>query len=533
MLKGKKKILLCSIFKPCGVDDLYGRKENIPELFHNQLTLYQGTYSMRQRFPSFGLHLIACNISHPTVILDWPTLERFKRELKRKYDIIGISFIQTNLNKARKMVEIAREVSPRSKIVLGGFGVSTDDIETLVEADYFCRGEGITFMRQLLGEDINNDFHHPVVGVKTIRIMGVPLNVYQGVIVSGLGCDYGCDFCSSSHFFGCRRIEFLKTGEEVFNEMERQNRLTGATSFSLVGDENFFANYERARELRDCIVKAQKPYSISIAFGSADTLVKFDPKELAEMGLNTIWIGVESQMKIYNKNRGVNMKELVTELNRWGIKTILSSILCLECHTKENIYYDIEYHISLNPTYSQFGLLSPAANTPLWKKMKREGRILHEIPIEDRHAMKYIWFKHPEFSPYEAERIQKYAYKREYEELGPSLVRWIKVNFQAYNTFIKTDSPILKKRAELLKRHFRYYKIVLKAIEKTVNYNNMKEQARELRREIEQVDGRMTIFEEALAGTLTLVTEYDKLKTRLFGDVIQPKTELTYYNFNN
>jgi radical SAM superfamily enzyme YgiQ (UPF0313 family) len=531
MKNGRKKILLCSIFKPCGVDDLYGRKENIAELFHNQLTLYQGTYSMRQRFPSFGLHLIACNITHPTVILDWPTLDRFKAELKKGYDIIGISFIQTNLNKARKMVEVAREISPHSKIVLGGFGVTTDNIESLIEADYFCRGEGITFMRKLLNEDGGFNFKHPVVGVKTIRIMGVPLNVYQGVIVSGLGCDYGCDFCSSSHFFDCRRLEFLKTGEDVFNEMERQNRLVGATSFSLVGDENFFVNYKRARELRDCIVKSGKTYSISLAFGSADTLAKIDPVELAEMGLNTVWIGVESQMKIYNKNKSVNMKELVSELNRWGIKTILSSILCLECHTKENIYEDIEYHISLNPTYSQFGLLSPAANTPLWKKMKKEGRILNEIPIEDRHAMKYIWFRHPEFTPYEAERIQRYAYMREFEVLGPSLVRWIRVNFQAYNSFLKTNSEILKKRAELLRKNFKYYKIVLKAIEKTVPFSHMREMARELRREIELVDGKLTIVESALSGVLTFVTEYDKLKTRLFKDVIQPKTELTYYNF--
>ncbi len=32
------KILLTSVFGPYGVDDDFGRKENVMELFHNQIT---------------------------------------------------------------------------------------------------------------------------------------------------------------------------------------------------------------------------------------------------------------------------------------------------------------------------------------------------------------------------------------------------------------------------------------------------------------------------------------------------------------
>ncbi|MDD5678358.1 MAG: hypothetical protein PHW60_10275 [Kiritimatiellae bacterium] len=36
------RILLCSVFGPFGVDDAYGRKENLMELYHNQVTRIQG-----------------------------------------------------------------------------------------------------------------------------------------------------------------------------------------------------------------------------------------------------------------------------------------------------------------------------------------------------------------------------------------------------------------------------------------------------------------------------------------------------------
>ena len=43
------RVLLSSVFKPFGVDGIYGRKESKIELFHNQLTKAQGVFSLRDR----------------------------------------------------------------------------------------------------------------------------------------------------------------------------------------------------------------------------------------------------------------------------------------------------------------------------------------------------------------------------------------------------------------------------------------------------------------------------------------------------
>ena len=115
-----KKVLLSSVFKPFTVDDMYGRKENTCEFFHNQLTRYQGVFSPRQQVPSIGLHLIAANIDTQSTVLDYPTLERFTKEVEKGYDYVGIGSIQSNIHKVQKMVEVVRDVSPSSKVVLGG-----------------------------------------------------------------------------------------------------------------------------------------------------------------------------------------------------------------------------------------------------------------------------------------------------------------------------------------------------------------------------------------------------------------------------
>jgi len=156
------KVLLSSVFGPYGVDDAYGRKENIMELFHNQVTREQGLFSLRFNHPSFGLYFIAENIHAPATVLDFPTEKRFIKEIRKGYDYVGISFILPNFAKARRMAELVREHAPSSRIVLGGHGTSIPGIENRIEHDHICRGEGVRWFRRLLGEDPDRPFEHPI-----------------------------------------------------------------------------------------------------------------------------------------------------------------------------------------------------------------------------------------------------------------------------------------------------------------------------------------------------------------------------------
>jgi hypothetical protein len=100
------RVLLSSVFGPYCQDDEYGsRAINPVELFHNQVTREQGSFSLRVFHPSLGIRLIQSNISAPCTLLDFPTLEIFEHEIaSHHYDIIGISSIVANVgNRNRTM----------------------------------------------------------------------------------------------------------------------------------------------------------------------------------------------------------------------------------------------------------------------------------------------------------------------------------------------------------------------------------------------------------------------------------------------
>src|SRR5512140_1867421 len=100
----QRRILLSGVFGPYGVDDAWGRRENIMELFHNQVTKAQGAASLRYHHRSNGLYFLAENIQAPATVLDFPSREKFEQVLRReRFDAVGISFIVPNFVKAREM----------------------------------------------------------------------------------------------------------------------------------------------------------------------------------------------------------------------------------------------------------------------------------------------------------------------------------------------------------------------------------------------------------------------------------------------
>ena len=123
-----KRILLAGVFGPFGVDDEFGRKENIMELFHNQVTREQGLASFRFQHRSFGLYFLAENLNADVTVLDFPTLERFKEEILLDYDAVGISFITPNFVKAQEMARLTRILAPHTEIILGGHGAAIEGV---------------------------------------------------------------------------------------------------------------------------------------------------------------------------------------------------------------------------------------------------------------------------------------------------------------------------------------------------------------------------------------------------------------------
>ena len=349
LTSGSARILLAGVFGPFGVDDDFGRKENIMELFHNQVTREQALASFRFLHRSFGLYFLAENIDADVTVLDFPSRSRFEKEVSKGYDIVGISFIAPNFVKAREMARIVRKRAPQATIILGGHGAAIEGVEELIDCDHVVKGEGIRWLREFLGQNPNAPVAHPALpSTESTRIFGVPVpGTAASLLVPGVGCVNACKFCCTSHFFGKAYTAYLSTGKQLFETASAIAERRGTNEF-FVMDENFLKDRDRALDLVAEMEAHERFFEFQI-FSSAEAITAFGVDNLERLGVTFIWIGVESSSEEGNfaKNHGIDPRKLVKELRDRGIIVLASGILCAEHHTPENIGKDIDFMVQL------------------------------------------------------------------------------------------------------------------------------------------------------------------------------------------
>src|SRR3954462_10799828 len=468
------------------------------ELYHNQVTRAQGAFSLRMFHRSWGIMMIQANISAACTVLDFPTLEHFARELQQQqYDVVGISSIIVNLGKVREMCRMLRRPSPQSVIVVGGPVAAIPGIDRLIDADHIVRGEGVAWMRRYLGEDEAAPIRHPAIvsGMRT-RIMGIRVPDRKGAtaatIIPSVGCPLGCNFCTTSAFFGGKGkfINFYNTGDELFEVMSKLEKSMNVTTFFMM-DENFLLHKKRSMRLLELMREHDKSWGLAV-FASANALRQYTMQELAELGVSWVWMGLESPKSTYTKLNGTDTHEVVRELHAHGIRVLGSSIVGLEHHTPENIQDEIEYAVDHATDFHQFMLYTPVPGTPLYKQIESEGRLLPDVDLADIHGQHSFNFEHTAISREQSKRFLDWAFWRDFEKNGPSLFRMCKTFFEGWKRYKHfPDARVRRRFADELLAVSTVYNATLWVMEKKFKSINPEVSAeiRSLRREIESEFG--------------------------------------------
>ena len=540
------KILLTTVTKPFYIDSDDCTFQTQPELFHGQVTLAQGLFSMRTYSGGFGLEYIALNIKPKTVVLNYPSEEEFIGELKKNYDYVGISYVICTHKKMKNMCELVRKYAPNSKLILGGYGTTIPDADKL--ADYVCREEGVTFMRRLLGEDVDAPREHPIIP-EYKKIMNVTVN--QGsIILAGLGCPNGCDFCSTSHFYNKKHIPLLKTGKDIWDvilkiDAKLNTRLLG------IMEEDFLLYKKRVLELAEYTRKEiEKPVRMA-GFSSIKSINMYDPVFLAEMGIETLWVGIESKssqdlrkrheiikkevdgketdISSYPKMDRIDILKTIKALHNVGIKTLISMIIGLEHHTEELLKKDLEFHLSLEPTLSQFLIYTPIPGTPLYECLDKEGRILQDVPLHKIDGFT-LGFKHKHINGDSMKKLQMYCFKKDYEELGPSAFRFIRKNLTGYLRFCDSEIPIQRARAEVYAANCKMcYPLYDIGIKYAPN-DKVADMVTKLRDEVYYIFGKPKINQKIIIELAKLIARNYQKKVEKNKVVTQPKLQRIVYD---
>jgi radical SAM superfamily enzyme YgiQ (UPF0313 family) len=542
--KGKRaRILLSSVFGPYAQDDEFGsRSINPMELYHNQVTRAQGSFSLRMFHRSWGIMLIQANVSAPCTVLDFPTREDFARELKaHQYDVVGISSIIVNLAKVREMCRIIRSLSPQSTIVVGGHVAAIPNIETMIDADHIVRGEGVSWMRRYLGEDESAPIQHPAIvsGMRT-RIMGIRVPDRKGstaaTIIPSVGCPMGCNFCTTSAFFGGKGkfVNFFETGDELFDVMCRMEQELNVRSF-FVMDENFLLHRERAMRLLDCMKEGGKSWALSV-FASANAIRKYTMPELVELGVSWLWMGLESPQAAYSKLQGSDTRQLTRELREHGIRVQGSTIIGLEHHTPDNIMAEIEHAVAHDTDFHQFMLYTPVPGTPLYGQMAEQGRLLNDVDYADVHGQFKFNFKHAAISRDDSKRFLDWAFWRDFELNGPSLYRISRTLLAGWRRYKDFPDPRVRQRFEReMHRLSGIYGSALWAMERQFRKVNRSgsEQIRALRQEFKKESGIVSRVMPSVLGPVLLWTTRREERRLARGTTYEPPTILQRSNWVN
>ena len=201
-------------------------------------------------------------------------------------------------------------------------------------------------------------------------------------IESGRGCPYGCEFCTVTGFFG-DSIRF-RSNQSIVDEMLRiKDRARGTRGKAAVFfvDDNFAINVKRTKALLRDIIAAGAELAW-VGQISANLLRDEGLLDLiAASGGKWIFIGMESldpaNLASVNKsfNKPADYARVLQALARRHVYAITSFIFGLDNDTPGVAERTLSEIRAWPPGLPVFGQITPFPATPLYERLKKEGRL--------------------------------------------------------------------------------------------------------------------------------------------------------------
>ena len=519
-----KRILLSTIPGPRDLADGI----DLYDIMSARLARGQGAFTPSGHAHCWALYLIAENLRAEVTVLENPTWEDFEAEVRKGYDYFGTQLMAAYFPQTIRMLETVRSRSPETVTVGGGYGslyVSdppegeyTEMARRIEElTDHFCRDEGVRWFRHLIGDE---PAERPIrqrfipAGAAAIKGLEHLARAGQPMVLAGLGCPNGCEFCTTSAFYRRKKIR-VSSAESLYGEMHErvlQSENPSNAVFTIF-DEDLFTDVEYVRELGKLIRSDEEllPYGgiRYFAFGSLRSLSQFSVEELVANGLSTVWIGIESTIdEVVTSEHDLakrtcdDVHGFIHSLQEHGVGVTASTILGWDFHTPENIVGDIDAFVALEPLFYQVTPLVPCPGTPLYRRLQEDGRFFsgQDWSMTRYQDEDFMQLRH--FAAGELRRYYDLALEKLYQENGPSHIRLAKVALNGYLKFKDSDEPYLRARAEANAEGARTLRLFLLACEELAPNERVAQKARDAEARCKAVFGEMEAGQQQAARHL-------------------------------
>jgi len=206
-------------------------------------------------------------------------------------------------------------------------------------------------------------------------------------IQTSRGCPFDCEFCDVVNLYG-RKIRY-KTPDRIVEELETLYRL-GWRHEVFLCDDNFIGSRKHARAILEALIPWMKRHGEPFSFFTQVSVNLGQDRELidlmTEANFATVFIGLETPDeealtragKLHNIRNP--MLECLNTITGNGLSVIGSFVLGLDGETKGAGRRITDFVEESGLAMVMINLLQAFPATRLWERLKREGRLLEEIP---------------------------------------------------------------------------------------------------------------------------------------------------------
>jgi len=336
-------------------------------------------------------------------------------------DAVAITTWTINSIRAYEIADRFRERG--IPVMMGGPHIYFHAEEALKHCDAVCIGEGEYVWKRMLEDCAAGRLKQIYRADKFHDMKGLPFPKYELVrhklkygfiktysVQTSRGCPFRCEFCSERYYLGTSYR--YRPVEEVVEEIKR----IGA-KYIFFADSNFAGKVSHTMELIEALIPLKIRWSTlwSVNLCKNDKLMDLAKRS----GLLHVNIGIESidreTLKAMNKrqNKASEYREILLKLRKRGISYSLNFIFGWDTETLDIFDSTLQFLMENKVPVAYFNILTPHKGTPLYERMKQEGRIINIDDIGRWPGIK-CYIKPTYCTPEELEDRIKDMYKRFY-----------------------------------------------------------------------------------------------------------------------
>jgi len=331
---------------------------------------------------------------HNVVLLD-ENVEDIDWDSLGVYDIVGVTGMNVQKKRIREILLRLRELG-RFTVVGGPFvSVQEEFFDGLCNAVFI--GEAETTWPEFLddfarGRPTRNRYEQS----KPTDMTKAPRPRYDllkadryasGALQYSRGCPFQCEFCDIIVIYG--RKPRVKEPEQLLAELDDMRR-TGFHSAFIV-DDNFIGNRKKAKALLEKVIPWMEEHHYPLRLTTEASIDLADQPELLELmyraNFRSVFIGIETpraeslkEIKKFQNTHGDAMGAKLARIQNAGLDVNAGFIVGFDSDDKE-IFDDQFRFIQENGiTLAMVGMLQAIPKTPLYERLKREGRLVEDDP---------------------------------------------------------------------------------------------------------------------------------------------------------